>query len=125
MKEHNFTIRILQGDDEIITFGRLANMAFAPDRDPEKGALSFRDDMATDPGIGAESMRGAFDPVTQRLLGGYLLLPRQLCIGSSRLTAACIGAVVVAPEERRRGVASALMLDAIAYAQTHKMPLLF
>lgn len=125
MKESHFTVRVLQSEDEITTFGRLVNLAFAPDRDPEKGAALFRDDMANDPGIGAESVRGAFDPVTQRFLGGYLLLQRHLCIGSARLATACIGAVVVAPKERRRGVASALMLDAIAYAQAHKMPLLF
>lgn len=125
MKENNFTIRVLQSEDEIIKFGRLLSIAWAPDRDPEKEALSFRDDIASDPGVGAESMRGAFDPVTGRFLGAYLLFPRQLCIGPARLAAGCIGGVVVASKERRRGVASALMRDAIAYAQTHKMPLLF
>ncbi|MGB0384271.1 MAG: GNAT family N-acetyltransferase [Ardenticatenaceae bacterium] len=125
MRESNFTVRVLRREDEIAQFVRLVNAVFAPDGDQEKGFASFRHYLANSPDVRAESVRGAFDPVSGRLLGGYLLLQRNLCIGPARLATGCIGAVAVAPNERKRGVASALMYDASVYAEMNKLALLF
>jgi predicted N-acetyltransferase YhbS len=45
-------------------------------------------------------------------------------IGAARVPTGCIAAVVSYPVHRRQGIATALMQDAIDYAQSHQYPLL-
>ena len=45
-------------------------------------------------------------------------------VGTARLLTGCIGAVVTYPDHRHLGVATALMHDALAYAQSHHYALL-
>jgi predicted N-acetyltransferase YhbS len=74
------------------------------------------------PGYRPEQLRGAFRAEEQ--VGSYLLFERSLHVGTARVLTGCIGAVVTYPAYRHQGVATALMQDALAYAQTRHYPLL-
>jgi len=66
-----------------------------------------------------------FDLQSGEIVGGYLLGHSALCLGTARLKTGCIGAVAVDKDQRKRGVASALMEDAIACVQSQQLALLF
>src|SRR5947209_20016788 len=78
----------------------------------EMGLPEYRNDM----------MRGAFQDGVQ--VGGYILFGRILRMGAANLLTGCIGSVVTHPDHRKKGVASALMRDAIQYAEQHGYALL-
>jgi predicted N-acetyltransferase YhbS len=67
-------------------------------------------------------VRGAF--LDGRCAGSYQLDIRQLRLGAALLSVGCIGTVVTHPELRNRGIASALMWDAVAYAREQRLALL-
>jgi predicted N-acetyltransferase YhbS len=68
------------------------------------------------------TLRGAFQD--SLCLGTYQIEERVLCIGPARILTGCIGEVATLPSFRRQGVATALMHDAIAWAQQAGYPLL-
>ena len=78
----------------------------------EMGLPEYRNDM----------VRGAFQDGVQ--VGGYILFGRTLRMGAANLLTGCIGSVVTHPDHRKKGVASALMRDAIQYAEQHGYALL-
>ncbi len=121
----NFHIRELTTEAELVAFIRIADLAFSDEEKSEPEIDSWLAYLTTSPDVLAGSVRGAFDNNTGEVLGGYVLHRRQLCIGSARLPTGCIGGVVTAPNQRKRGIASALMRDAIDYAQHDKLALLF
>jgi predicted acetyltransferase len=53
-----------------------------------------------------------------------MLEERAMQVGTARLLTGCIGAVVTYPDHRHQGVATALMHDALDYAQSHHYALL-
>ena len=53
-------------------------------------------------------------------MGSYRIQERWLCVESSRLRIGCIGGVVTHQDYRHQGVATALMQDALAYAQSRQ-----
>ncbi|GHO83990.1 hypothetical protein KSZ_19960 [Dictyobacter formicarum] len=74
------------------------------------------------PGYRKEQVRSAYH--NDEHLGGYRIYERLLRVGTARLATGCIGGVYTRAEARNQGVATALMHDAIAYAQAHEYPLL-
>ena len=96
--------------------------SFSPDPLPEDAANRLLLKVITLPGYRQEQIRCAY--LNSKQLGGYRIYERLLQIGSARLIIGCIGGVYTRAEFRNQGVATALMLDAIEYAQAHKYSLL-
>ncbi|HEY7417086.1 MAG TPA: GNAT family N-acetyltransferase [Ktedonobacteraceae bacterium] len=96
--------------------------SFSPDPLPEDTADWLLRRLVTLPGYRPEQVRSAYR--NGEHLGGYRIYERVLRIGAARLVTGCIGGVYTRAEARNQGVATALMHDAIAYAQAHKYPLL-
>lgn len=98
------------------------NQAFYPDPFPEDTASRLLRRLITLPGYRPEQVRSAYR--NGEHLGGYRIYERQLCMGTARLTTGCIGGVYTLAHARHQGIATALMHDAITYAQAHQYPLL-
>lgn len=96
--------------------------SFSPDPLPEDMALRRLHRITTAPGYRPEQIRCAYRD--GKLLAAYRIDERLLRIGVARLTTGCIAGVYTLSEARNQGVAGALMLDAIEYAQAHDYPLL-
>lgn len=110
----NITIRPLQGDAETQPYFALADQAFSPEPSEAdarvwatfiQGLEEFRPDM----------LRGAF--LGDTLLGGCIVYPRQMRVGSVLVPTGCIGAVVTDPAQRQGGVATTFLRDADDYAR--------
>jgi len=125
MTKSTFEIRALQSAAEIDAFLRIAIEAFSPDKDPKTELLSWQQELDTNPSLHPECIRGAFDPQSRQIVGGYFLWHNMLCLGTARLKTGCIGGVAVDPSQRKRGAASALMEDAIACVHAQELVLLF
>ena len=100
---------------------RLGLEAFSREPSPESARYWYQF-VTTMPGYRPEQLRGAFRNGEQ--VGSYFLHERTMHVGTARLLTGCIGAVVTYPDHRHQGVATALMQDAIDYAQSHDYPLL-
>ncbi len=96
--------------------------SFSPDPLPEDTANRLQYRLTTLPGYRQEQVRSAYRNGKQ--LGGYRIYERLLRVGAARLAVGCIGGVYTHAEARNQGVATALMHDAIEYAQAHNYPLL-
>jgi GNAT superfamily N-acetyltransferase len=108
-------IRPPETEAESVAFYQLAAATFIRSSPPAIAAPGWRRFLEPAPWFHPSNARGAFHDGAY--LGGYLIEERTLCIGSARLRAGCIGAVVTHPQHRRRGVGSALMRDALGYAR--------
>jgi GNAT superfamily N-acetyltransferase len=96
--------------------------SFSPDPLPEDMVQRRLRRITTSPSYRPEQIRSAYREGMQ--LGGYRIDERLLRVGVARLATGCVGGVYTRAEARNQGVASALMNDAIAYAQVHDYPLL-
>jgi predicted N-acetyltransferase YhbS len=96
--------------------------SFSPDPLPEDTANRLLRKLTTLPGYRQEQVRSAYSNDQQ--IGGYRIYERQLCVGTARFATGCIGGVYTRAEARNQGVATALMHDAIAYAEAHEYALL-
>jgi predicted N-acetyltransferase YhbS len=96
--------------------------SFSPDPLPEDMANRMLHRLTTLPGYREEQIRSAYRNGEQ--LGGYRISERLLLVGAAQLATGCIGGVYTRAEARNQGVATALMHDAIAYAQMHEYALL-
>ena len=112
----SITVRALSTSEERERHCRFADQAFSQQPSPES-ARYWHEFVTTMPGYRPEQLRGAFRHDEQ--LGSYFLHERTMHVGTARLLTGCIGAVVTYPEHRHQGVATALMHDAIDYAQAH------
>lgn len=117
----SMVVRPLTSNSEIALQIRLADQAFSPEPS-EEGAQRWQTIVTTSPEYRPDGMRGAFQDGEQ--LGGYILYERKMHIGASEVLTGCIAAVVAHPAQRKKGVATALMHDAIAYAKNHNYALL-
>lgn len=108
------TVRALETPAEVDTFFRLAAQEFFPQAELEAVATRWRQYVEESPGFQPSQLRGAFRG--RDYLGGYLSYDRLLRLGPGRLRTCCLGAVVTHPDQRRQGVATALMQDAVVYA---------
>lgn len=118
----DFIIRPLEGDTELDMFHRLSAITFNPQADPDEATPRFRKLIEGTPDFQPQQLRGAFSG--NILLGGYLIQERQLRIGSAHLPTGCIGNIVTLTEHRNKGIATALLQDALSYAQAHHLALL-
>ncbi len=121
MTPTSIAVRPVATSDERMFHLQLADQAFS-NEPSESGAQSWGRFITTAPDYRPEEFRGAFRADEQ--MGGYIVYERKLRMGEARLTTGCISAVVTHPHFRHQGVASAMMRDAIDYAQTHKHALL-
>src|SRR5690349_10278443 len=96
--------------------------SFSPDPLPEDTAQRRLHRITTSPSYCLEQIRSAYRAGSQ--LGGYRIDERLLRIGAARLATGCVGGVYTRSEAREQGVATALMHDAIEYAQERDYPLL-
>jgi GNAT superfamily N-acetyltransferase len=115
------TVRALATAGERERHCQFADQAFSREPSPAS-ARDWYQFVTTMPGYRPEQLRGAFRNGEQ--VGSYSLHERSMHVGTAQLLTGCIGAVVTYPEHRRQGVATALMQDAIDYAQSHGYPLL-
>jgi GNAT superfamily N-acetyltransferase len=121
----SFLIRPPRSPDELIDHMKgyvEVAQSFSPDPLPEDTANRLLRRLITLPGYRQEQVRSAYR--NDEFLGGYRIYERLLHVGASRLATGCIGGVYTRAEARNQGVATALMHDAIAYAQAHEYPLL-
>ncbi len=96
--------------------------SFSPDPLPPDTATRRLQRLTTAPGFRPEQVRSAYRGGEQ--LGGYRIYEHLLRVGAARLPTGCIGGVYTRADVRNQGVATALMHDAIAYAEQHDYPLL-
>jgi predicted N-acetyltransferase YhbS len=96
--------------------------SFSPDPLPQDMASRRLDRLTTLPAFRPEQVRCAYRD--GEYVGGYHIAERRLRVGTARLLTGCIGGVYTLAHAREQGVASALMHDAIAYAQAHDYALL-
>src|SRR5579859_4887996 len=115
------TVRPLISDAEIKLHCQFADHAFSNHPSPEN-ALRWQQILTTQPGYRPGQIRGVFRDGEQ--MGSCIIHERRLRMGEAQILTGCIGAVVTYPAHRKSGVATALMLDAINYAQDHNYSLL-
>lgn len=96
--------------------------SFSPEPLPGDTSTRLLQRLTTAPGYRQEQVRSAYRNDEQ--LGGYRIYELLLRMGIARIPTGCIGGVYTRAEVRMQGVATALMHDAIAYAQTHEYGLL-
>jgi predicted N-acetyltransferase YhbS len=118
----DFTIRSLETPEELESYFHLNAQVFRPDEDTTLVAARRRRFIMDDPDFQANHLHGAF--LGEVHVGSYRMQERWLYIGSSRVRVGCIGGVVTRPEYRHRGIAIALMLDALTIARQHHYGLL-
>ncbi|GCE09769.1 GNAT family N-acetyltransferase [Dictyobacter aurantiacus] len=122
MASSSIIVRPLATQEEIEQQFIWADQAFSrqppdPDRARER-SQSF----LTQPDFHPRQLRGAFRDGRQ--LGGYAIYEWMLRMGAARIPTGCIGMVVVDPDARKQGAASALMHDAIQFAREQRHSLL-
>jgi predicted N-acetyltransferase YhbS len=114
----DFVIRSPETAEEIEQYFRLNAETFRPDVDTVLVASRRRRLIERDPDFQLIQLRSAFYGKTY--VGSYRIQERWLCMESSRLRIGCIGGVVTHQDYRHQGVATALMQDALASAQSRQ-----
>jgi predicted N-acetyltransferase YhbS len=125
MSTSSLLIRPASTADELRTYVEgyvQVAQSFSPDPLPQDMASRLLDRLTTQPGFRLEQIRCAYRD--GEYVGGYRIAARLLRIGAARLLTGCIGGVYTHVHARKQGVASALMQDAITYAQAHGYALL-
>jgi predicted N-acetyltransferase YhbS len=117
-----FRVRPLESSDEVETFFRMNAAVFRHDEDHGLVMARRRRYIEDEPDFHPRQLRGAF--LGERYIGGYCLLERRLSLGPARLLTGCIGGVATHPDYRHQGIATALMLDALATARSQQYALL-
>ena len=114
----DFVIRSPETAEEIEHYFRLNAKIFRPDEDTVLVASRRRRYIEHDPDFQLLQLRSAFYRKTY--VGSYLIQERLLCVESRRLRIGCIGGVVTDQDYRHKGIATALMQDAIAFARNRQ-----
>lgn len=120
-----FTIRPLETSEEVDIFFRLNTQTFRPDKDKEEfenTMIRRRNFIENLPSFRRDQLRGMFSGNT--FLGGYMILERDLRLGSVQLKAGYISNLVVRHNYRNMGIATTLIEDAITYANSQKYTLI-
>jgi predicted N-acetyltransferase YhbS len=121
MASSSIIVRPLASPTEYQLHFQFADQAFSPEPSPAS-ALYYQQFVTNYPEFRPEQLRGAFRDGKQ--LGSYIVHERIVRMGEARLRTGCVGSVVTYPEYRHQGVATALMLDAIDYANLKQYALL-
>jgi predicted N-acetyltransferase YhbS len=119
----DFAIRSPETAEEIEHYFKLNAETFRPDEDTVLVASRRRRFIEDDPDFQLTQLRSAF--YGKDYIGSYRIPERWLYVESSKLRIGCIGGVVTHNDYRHQGVATALMLDALALAQNRQYSFLF
>jgi predicted N-acetyltransferase YhbS len=125
MSASSLRIRPARTPDELRTYVEgyvQVAQSFSPDPLPQDIAARRLDRLTTLPGFRLEQVRCASRD--GEYVGGCHIAERWLRIGAARLLTGCIGGVYTLAHARKQGVASALMQDAMTYAQARGYALL-
>jgi predicted N-acetyltransferase YhbS len=114
-------VRPLASPTEYELHFHFADQEFASDPSPAS-AQFWQQAVMSRPGYHPEQVRGAFRDGEQ--LGSYIIEERVMRMGKAQLATGCIAVVVTYPTHRNQGVASAMMEDAIQYANANHQALL-
>lgn len=116
------TVRPVETEEEITTFYRLATQTFGGAENVEEESRFWRrvDERASD--FLPRQRRGVF--LGDTYVGGCMINERVMRAGAARLPTACVGAVVTHPEFRMRGIGTAILRDATAFAEKNGEALL-
>lgn len=109
------TVRALRTEDEVATLFRVAAQVFRPQADQDTQANYWRRLKCEAPSYDQAQLRGAFHG--SDFAGGYVIEERIIHFPPVRLKTVCIALVVTHPEFRQRGVARALLTDALAFGR--------
>jgi predicted N-acetyltransferase YhbS len=121
----NIEIRSLHSDSEVDAFMRLSHAAFDADDDLALFSEIWRHRFDHWPALQhRDRLRGAVDTTSGELVGGYVLLKRDIFIGAARVPMGGLSAVCVDHAWRKQGIGAALMWDAVNHARAHGLPLL-
>lgn len=118
----DFVIRHLETPEEIDTYFQLNAKTFRPDEDTALVASRRRRFIMHDPDFQRSQLHSAF--YGQTYIGSYRLHERRLSIESVQFPIGCVGGVVTHPAYQHQGVATAMMLDALAVARDRQYALL-
>lgn len=121
MSESSIVVRPLVTPEEYHLQLLLADREFGHPPAPEN-VQRWQNFLTGLPDFRPEQLRGAFRGETQ--LGGYMIYERIMRMGAAEISTGCIGIVVAHPEQRKQGVATTLMQDAIQFARSRKHALL-
>lgn len=117
MSDDELTVRPVETEEEITTFYRLAVQAFgSPDNIEEEARMWRREDELV-PDFLPRQRRGVF--LGDAYVGGCSIGERVMHVGAGRLPTACVGVVVTHPDFRMRGIGTAILRDAAAFAEKY------
>jgi len=118
----DITIRSAATSDELDAFFLLAAQTFAPDSYPPVAASRWRQRVEGTPGYVPGQVRCALVGTT--LIGGYILYERMMRLGSVVVPTGCFASLVVHPDWRGHGIATALMHDVTMRAHERHLGLI-
>lgn len=116
----DITIRSAETSAELDAFFQLAGETFA--LDTLRSAVRWRRRVERAPDYVPGQVRCAF--VATTVIGGYILYERMLRVGFVTIPTGCFTSLVTHPDWRGRGVATALMHDALARAIERRLGLI-
>ncbi|HEX6552007.1 MAG TPA: GNAT family N-acetyltransferase [Ktedonobacteraceae bacterium] len=123
MMASSLVVRPLKSSEEYDLQFQLSDQAFGEqERTSAESVQRWRRYVTNLPDFRPEQLRGVFRDGEQ--LGGYMLYERLLRMGAANISTGCISAVVTHPAHRHKGVATAMMQDAIRFARDHDHALL-
>lgn len=122
MEPSGIVVRPLRTEEEVDRFFRLNAAAFGGDDFTEDDIARWRREVEIAPGFDSSQLHAAF--IGGRQVGGYGMRQRLLRIGRARLVTGCIGGVATHPEQRRRGIARAMMDDSLHLARDNGLAIL-
>ena len=126
MPDPGLIVRALETPAEIDVFFRLGIQSFAPEIPSEelaKRAEGWRDAVLRMPSYVPGQLRGAF-LADGTFVGGCNVYERWMSFGPARLRTGCVNGVLTLPDYRHRGVGTAIMMEALSYAQSRGQALL-
>ena len=115
-------VRALANEAERETYFQLCARIFPWQEESTAAAATCQRLITGLPAFQPEQVRGAF--LDGQLVGGYMQLPRLLCIDGVEISTGCISSVCTHPDFRKRGIALALMRDALRFADSQRHNLL-
>ena len=122
MSTDDLTIRPVETEEEITAFYQLAARTFGdPDSVEEEVRIWRREDELV-PDFLPRQRRGVF--MGSAYAGGCAIGERVMRVGAGRLPTACVGVVATDADYRMRGIGTAILRDAAAFAEKYGQALI-